>query len=159
MDKTKEKKTILHISFRPQIIEMLKEMADYYGSSIPEVIRRSINEHHSGQFRKYAYGYQAGLLTSRRRMVAQDRRAALEQKIGEIGEMTDEELTAFVHEIGFITPEDEELGQFFMTINESGVRVLSFKYSNGNNYSDRYTITELMSQLKKFLKQKDAPPA
>lgn len=150
----KPKKELVSINFKANKLfkMMLEEIGlSRGGMNLTETIKFCVSEYYYGEHRKVSIGYQAGHKTAERR----DKKASIQEQLDTLEVMTDEELAAYIHEIGLITAEDEAQGAFFArTDAATGVRMIAFKYHGQESTSDRWTIGELKRELEKHLKSK-----
>lgn len=149
--KLEREKVSINFKAAPLFRKMIEEIGNFRGGmNQTETIKFCVSEYYYGQFRKQTIGYFSGTKTHANRMKRED----INRTIDALENMNDKELTAYIHTIGLITPEDEELGTFFAHTDEAtGIRMIAFKYHDQTSFSDRWTINELKKELEKHLKE------
>lgn len=96
----KEIKKQYTFKFAQSVVNRLKEMAEYYGTTMTHQVLEAVSTRYS-DFKKEALGYHVGSLTHANRTTRENKKVTREKTIERMKLMTDNEITAFLREIGY----------------------------------------------------------
>ena len=128
----------------------LKEMSEHYDITNSSLIRELINDKYS-EFFKETRGYMAGVQRERQKSDAAVKKELRAERIAFIKTGTPEEISAWLHEVGYFEGIENEITKFIFAVNDQGRRVTRVQYLKEDGSldygSDIQTEEELVTQL------------
>lgn len=104
--KKEARSEFLKVSMPPIYVARVNELKEHIGVSASEIIRRGIDVMHDAM-RKERFGYM-GAEQVRRKMDKEAEKQRRDEQLERLNSFTDEELTAWLVEIGFIDPPETD---------------------------------------------------
>lgn len=155
------KKKLVQILIPPSMELQIKEMGAHFNMGNAVLIRYAVTNLYNGDFRKLKFGYHGGLDTGKLRVGSAKKRNNRDEQIKAIKEMSNDQIMAWLKEIGFPLdrPEGEVVNQatgavrrFIMRSEENGIRVFAEQHVSPGNKIDfdspwYFNIDDLIKDL------------
>jgi len=130
----------------------LKEMGTYYATNQTEMVKRALSHYYNKEYRKDRFGYQAGMGNQAKKRTKQE----LEVRLTTLRNMSDEELTQHIIDIGYVNEFEEIESSAFLSFRvytrNDGTRSVLHEYRHNPDLSEEPYSTGDAFSLEGLLK-------